>query len=1040
MTKLNSIITIVLLAIFSFANSQSISTKSNSDVKRAPVRSSIDHGVNGIEVSYSFFELNTTLRKNRKATYAMLGITDFSHLQDVGKPALPSHIDLIAIPDGAKYKLKIHNDVPMVQSTERIFPALQPARDTQGAPEPKFEINKAFYNTNQIYPRQSVRIIGEMKYRGIRMAMIEVCPVQYNPQSSKLYIHSDINYELIFTGANTFTDYKNHTQTFINQLVNYPLNYKSFSKEATEYYSNHRFDGNSLNSKNYIIITHSDFDAAADSIANWKRQMGYSVEVVSANNWTTASVKDAVHTRYQNWVPKPDYLLIIGDAGDVPPETHYTSNGESFGTDLYYVCMDGNSDFIPDMAKGRISPTNANNAMMQVQKIINYERNPVGDTAFYQNGINCAQFQDDNSDGYADRRFLHTSENIRDYVITKGYTSKRIYYTSNNTIPTNFNNGYYSNGQAIPSALLKSNGFDWNNGSNAITSAINQGKFFVFHRDHGYAGGSGWAHPYFVNNSILTLNNGNKLPIVFSINCHTGEFTLPSCFAETFMRRANGGSVGIFAASYYSYSGYNDGFSIGLIDGIWSNPGMIPNFGNGGISNPNLTAHNDIITMGDLLNHGLTRVIQTWGGGNSANKYTHELFHYFGDPAMRIWTQLPTSITATIVDTIGCSATSFTISNCNIPDAIATITGSGTLFGKTTLVNGNGTIPISNLQGPFFTITISAPNHKPFQKTIHLGNGTMLRVYNQHSNNTCYGYNNAKIEIFPGCGTSPYSIQWSNGDTITTLTDIATGTYTVIVTDAANTTVYDTIEVLGPSSAIQLTGTITDARCRLQSNGKVIINIQGGVSPYSISWSNGSNDSILNNIHAGTYFVDITDSYGCIYSDTFIVSQPLKVLSMQLAKTDDTTGNCTGKATTIPSGGTPPYTYLWNDPSNQTTATATGLCAGYVKIKLMDNKQCYSNRTTIIRNSVGIENNELQNIITIRPNPSKSGIFIINIDKNNNTGLKINLYNSIGELLIQKSTVQETQQINISQYSQGVYYLHIESNNTSKIYKLIYQK
>ena len=1039
MHKHNTLLLVLLLFFISFANAQNIASKSNDNkIKSAPLRSITDNGINGIEVSYSFIDYNSFKKYNKRNEYSVLNITDFSHLQEVGKPALPSHIDLIAIPDGAKYQLIINNDVPMVSKTPTIFPALQPARDTQGAPEPSFELNKEFYNTDQIFPQQSVRIIGEMKYRGIRMAMVEICPIQYNPSSSKLYIHSEINYEIVFSGANSYTDYSKHTQSFIKQIVDYPLNNQSFAKESNDYYSQSTTDNSTIDSKNYIIITHSDFKNAADTLADWKRQMGYSVEVISANNWTTASVKTAVQTRYQNWSPKPDYLLIIGDDDDVPPETHYI-NGEAYGTDLYYVCMDGASDFIPDMAKGRISPTNATNAMMQVHKIINYEKNPITDSAFYQNGVNCAQFQDDNNDGYADRRFLHTSENIRDYVISKGYNSERIYYTDNNVIPTNYNAGYYSTGQALPTAILKSNGFIWNNGASAISTAINAGKFFVFHRDHGYSGGYGWAHPYYVSSSISSLNNGDKLPIVFSINCHTGEFTQNSCFAETFMRKNNAGCVGIFAASYYSYSGYNDGFSIGLIDGIWSNPGLIPNFGNGGINNPNVIPHNDVLTMGNLLNHGLTRMIQTWGGGSSGNRYTNELFHYFGDPAMRMWTQYPDTIFASIADTIGCSATGFTISNCNVANAVATVTGSGMLFGKTTLVNGNGTIPITNLQGPYFKVTITAPNHKPLQKTIYLGSGSNLGLYKQHSNNICFGIDEAEIRIFPSCGNPPYNVLWSNGDTNTILSNVATGTYSVIITDNSNNIIYDTITISGPNASMQISATTTDAKCYFESSGSIELNVAGSTAPYNILWPNGDTNSTQNNLAAGTYFVSVTDSFGCAISDSFNISQPA-VLDMQISKTDDATGNCSGSITAAAAGGTAPYSYLWDDDNQQTTATATGLCSGLYKVKLLDANMCALNRAAYIQNTLGLENIDLSSIISISPNPSNTGIFVININKSNIESYSFKLYNSIGELLQSQSIQSKQYDINISRYAQGIYYLHIESNNKSRVYKLIYQK
>jgi hypothetical protein len=294
-------------------------------------------------------------------------------------------------------------------------------------------------------------------------------------------------------------------------------------------------------------------------------------------------------------------------------------------------------------------------------------------------------------DGYADRRFTHTSEEIRDYTISKGFFVERIYNTEADKNPANYNNGYYSDGQAIPYEITRDAGFAWNGGAAAITASINAGKFYIFHRDHGFAGGSGWARPYYTKTQINDLTNGAMLPVVFSINCQTGHFLLSECFAEKFIRHTGGGAVGVIAASYNSFSGLNDGFSCGAIDAIWSDPGLIPDFGSGGIFNPNPSSHGDMFTMGDVLNQGLLRMTETWG----ISIRTFELFHYFGDPATEIWTGEPVSFTANIPGTA--SGTSITITDCSCEDALATAFYNGALIGKAQLVDGNGTITFSRL-------------------------------------------------------------------------------------------------------------------------------------------------------------------------------------------------------------------------------------------------------------------------------------------------------------------------------------------------------
>jgi hypothetical protein len=1024
-------ISLILLAIFGFSQSNllSFSGYKKATALNEPVRAIDDRGLEGIHISYHFDDAAVINKTEKNDRYQVLAIKNFSHLQEVGKPALPSHIDLVAIPEGADYELTIQHDIALVKNNYRIYPALQPARDTEGAPEPEFEIDRDFYKKDQIYPAEPIRIREIIRIRGLRYAMVEITPIQYNPATGQIFMHENLTYELRFKGASHFMDYRQHSKSALDYMSNFPLNAQSLKSDIQQYAGNQGIMQNTGNAKNYIIITHANFLAAADSLARWKRQLGYSVEVVSQSSWTSAQVDSTVHALYNNWTPKPDYLLIMGDHQFVPAKVITNSGGNQFGTDLYYVCMDGTGDYVPDMAKGRISANTAADALLQVSKIINYERNPVSDSSFYQNGLNCAQYQDDDNNGYADRRFAHTSEDIRNYTTSKGYAVQRIYYTASNVNPTYYNNGYYSPaGTAIPNVLKKSNGFNWNGGSTDIKNAINAGKFYVFHRDHGYSGGSGWAHPYFTNSKIGLLNNGDKLPVVFSINCHTGEFTLNSCFAETFMRKSNGGAVGVVAASYYSYSGYNDGLSIGMIDAIWSNPGLVPVFGNGGINNPGITPHTDIVTMGDVLNHGLIREVQTWGGNNTGTRYTHELFHYFGDPAMRIWTEQPQQLTANFDTTFNCTDTALVISNCNDSNAIVTLTDNNQLLARIQLVNGNGSIPLFNLQGMNFTLTISARDMRPLIKPISKGSGGQFGVYNVVSGTICMNDSNGSIEVIPSCGTPPFHISWTDGDTNFLRNNLPAGTYIYTVQDSANTVLTDTIIVTGPSAALSVSGQTHDAKCYYTSSGSIILTTQGGYSPYSYQWSNGATSQNLSNLSANTYTVTVTDSAGCQTQQTFVINQP-PALSLNIATVDDATGNCSGSATANVSGGVTPYTYLWNDPGAQTTATATNLCAGIYQVKVLDSNQCESYKTTVIYNSVGINTATNEVEIGLYPNPSESGIFTLSLNTDMQHSFILKVYNNLGKLIYSRTIEvhgKHSEVVDLSHHAGGIYYLQIQ--------------
>ncbi len=702
---------------FLFFNSNISKTK---NINKEPIRILDDQGLKGIELSYHFPGADVFIKQNKGINYQVLKIKNFPMLEEVGKPALPCHTDIIAIPLNASAKVKIISFESKKIKNYLIYPALKLALDKVGAPNPEFEIDNLFYSQDITYPENIVDIVDIQKIRGTSMAIVKICPIQYNPKLKEITVYSNIRYKIEFTESNSFINPKEHSNHFLNLFPNIMLNNKEISKEISSY-KPIKSSSQKGTSKNYIIITQNNYLEAADSLAKWKKQMGYSVEIISKQFWNSALVKSEIQTRYSAWNPKPDFVVFLGDHQDVPGQIIINSMGDSFATDLYYTCMDGANDYYADMARGRISVNSPSQALMVVQKIINYERFPFSDSIFYKTGINAAYFQDDDLNGYADRRFAQTSEDIRNYMVSnQNFDVTRVYKTATATNPMYWNNGTYANGEAIPT-YLKKPGFPWNGNSTNINNKINSSNsaLYLFHRDHGYE--LGWGDPSYTNTDLNNLTNGNRLPVVFSINCLTGKFLENECFSEKFLRIPNGGTAGIFGHAEVSYSGYNDGLSLGLIDAIWSSPGLIPNFtGNGDNPQGSPTAHTPIYTLGDVCNQGLIRMVQTWGN----NQYTFELLHYFGDPSMKIWTANPTQITANHTTTINCTSdTTISITNASCLDAIATLVADDELIGSVQLINGSGIIHFSNIYGTVAKLTISKHNYKPYITDIIVNGG-----------------------------------------------------------------------------------------------------------------------------------------------------------------------------------------------------------------------------------------------------------------------------------------------------------------------------
>ncbi len=700
-----------------------------------PERTFINDGPTGCSVGYNFTGALVAGKEVEGVDYQFLQIEGFAPMGQVGAPALPSHNEIIAMPRNSNGRIEILHTEYYEYEGYLIHPVLEPAADTEGADEPEFERNEQIYSTNKFFPENIVKIVNVGLSRGTPLANTQVRPVQFNPVTGIIRVYTKISYRIDFVGGFGSFDYiaAENSLHYTNLLKLNVLNSESIPN-GIDTGSGYSGSGSRTGEKNYIIITHSAYLSQANQLANWKRQLGYTVEVVSQSGWNATQVKSAISTRYNSWTPHPDYFVIIGDhtgSYAVPGEIHQSVyNGADFATDLYYACMDGLTDWHPEMAHGRISCSSPTEAGVIVNKIIDYEKTPPTTASYYTNMLSCAQYQVYSPEtGYAERRFCHTSEEIRDYLQNShSYTSTRVYWTDSGwpLATRRYNNTYYSTGQLLP-ADLRDVGFNWNGGASDITTAINNGKFMVFHRDHGYTGGSGWAHPYYTTTSMESLTNGSLLPVVFSMNCSTGDFLAYNCFAEKFLRMENRGAVGVIAASYTSYSGYNDAMSVGLIDAIWATPGLYPVMGTGGTgANYTIGTGNEIYTMGDVLNQGLYAMEQNWWGSTTYEQYAYELFHYFGDPAMRIWTSNPNSniITAIHPTTVDCSGTDFLVSG-STPGATATLVVNNKLIYKTTLDgSGNGTFAYSITEpDTAMLFTISKQNHKPYVSSIPM-NGT----------------------------------------------------------------------------------------------------------------------------------------------------------------------------------------------------------------------------------------------------------------------------------------------------------------------------
>ncbi|MCR4799915.1 MAG: leucine-rich repeat protein, partial [Bacteroidales bacterium] len=115
---------------------------------------------------------------------------------------------------------------------------------------------------------------------------------------------------------------------------------------------------------------------------------------------------------------------------------------------------------------------------------------------------------------------------------------------------------------------------------------------------------------------------------------------------------------------------------------------------------------------------------------------------------------------------------------------------------------------------------------------------------------------------------------------------------------------------------LTLSAKIIQPKCYGSEDGKITVSVSGGSEPYYYKWSNGRTDGTLSGVSAGTYSVLVADENGCTAEKSFTIAETDSIVITEKL-TKPTCRKSNGKITLNITGGTEPYTYLWNLPKNR---------------------------------------------------------------------------------------------------------------------------
>jgi hypothetical protein len=321
-----------------------------------------------------------------------------------------------------------------------------------------------------------------------------------------------------------------------------------------------------VNGADYIVITHADFAAGVQPLADHRALEGLRTQVVDVQDvydefsggvFEPQAITDFLAHAYANWqAPAPSFVVLVGD-GHYDPKDNLARGEEVWlppyladvdpwmgetATDNRFVTVSG-GDILPDMHVGRLPCRTPAEAAEMVAKIIAYEQD---DSA---NGWTWRSlFVADNADGAGD--FEDLSDTLIDQSFPTSNEAHRVYLGVTHT--------------------------DVGAARAAIINAIDRGCLLVSY--FGHATHAQWAQENLLDiPAIGSLGNGDRLPVMVPMTNLEGYFVHPSpvafdysCLAESVVRASGRGAVASWSAAGLGVAAGHDTLVEGLFDAVFS--------------------------------------------------------------------------------------------------------------------------------------------------------------------------------------------------------------------------------------------------------------------------------------------------------------------------------------------------------------------------------------------------------------------------------------------------------------------------------------
>jgi hypothetical protein len=528
----------------------------------------------GLTVGVTLFGFSLGVHDDANGQFATLSVPGSGSFPVPGSPALPVIRRLIVVPGEAEVSCHATGRLVAISLSAlgvpaRILPVQAPIPKIPGAVDAAvFMKNAAIYASEGAYPNIPVTLSEAGTLFGFRLLSLEFCPFVMVPATGSLSLYTNVTLAVTFSKGQdlmaglTAEGSKAAQEVLKGTVLNYPASDEVKAAVAVQ--------------KRLLIIAPEGFTNSLAPFITHKTSRGWAVDCFGTNSTGTSStsIQSFIKNRYANSASRPDALLLVGDVAQIPRFVGGTLDNPD--TDLYYGCMDGGTDWIPEFPVGRFSVTSTSQLSAVIAKSISHELSAL------EPWIKRATFMA-SKDNYVVSETTHNAV-ISSTLAPLGFSCEKLYCHSSNAV------------------------------ASQVQNAFNRGCVLGIYSGHGDT--QYWADgPYFTRSEVNGLTNAAHYPIVCSFACFTGDYSARECFAETWLRGASRGAVAVLASSVTSYWDEDDILERSFVDAVFKE---------------NQPQVGRAIWRAKMLYLGV------YGAASSTTQRYFEQYNLFGDPTLEM--------------------------------------------------------------------------------------------------------------------------------------------------------------------------------------------------------------------------------------------------------------------------------------------------------------------------------------------------------------------------------------------------------------------